>query len=399
MKIVDVNEFYAERGGGVKTYVNEKLRQASALGHELVVIAPGERDGQEARFGGRVIWIRGPKMPLDPRYFVLYREREVHRLIARERPDVIEGSSLWSAGWFAARYPGSGAKALVYHQDPVAVYPQTFLDRWFSAEQIDEVCFPYWQYVRRLANHYDATVVAGHWLQRRLSMFGIPRAEAVPFGIDRSHFSPAHRDETVRKELLLKCGLPAGAKLLVTVSRHHPEKRLGTLFKAVGRVRREREVGLVVFGDGPFRPIIEAQAAKVPGVHLAGFVGERSVVARALASADAMLHGSAAETYGFVIAEAMCSGTPIIAPDRGGAFELVEPSFSEVYPPGDVEACADAIGRLLDRERTELRDAALKASDAKVESPRAHFARLFELYAELVERQRLQSRAHATANH
>ena len=36
MKIVDVAEFYAEQGGGVRTYVNHKLRAAAAAGHEAV---------------------------------------------------------------------------------------------------------------------------------------------------------------------------------------------------------------------------------------------------------------------------------------------------------------------------------------------------------------------------
>jgi len=45
VKIVDVAEFYAERGGGVRTYVNQKLAAAAAAGHEAVVIAPGPRAG------------------------------------------------------------------------------------------------------------------------------------------------------------------------------------------------------------------------------------------------------------------------------------------------------------------------------------------------------------------
>lgn len=388
MKIVDVNEFYAERGGGVKTYVNEKLRQASEFGHELVVIAPGDRDAQESRFGGRVLWVKGPAMPLDPRYFVLYREREVHRLLEREQPDVIEGSSLFSAGWFAARYPGPGAKALVYHQDPVAVYPQTLLDRWIAPRAIDELCFPYWGYVRRLANHFDATVVAGEWLRQRLSGFGITRAEAVPFGIDRSLFSPSQRDEATRVRLLNKCGVSSDGRLLVTISRHHPEKRLGVLFQALQLAGREMDLGLVVFGDGPFRGWIEHQASQVPGVHLAGFEADRAAIASALASADAMLHGSAAETYGFVIAEAMCSGTPIVAPNRGGAFDLVDDTFAETFPPSDPRRGAEAILRLLARDREEMSRSAVKAAEERIWSPRQHFARLFELYEELCERHR-----------
>jgi alpha-1,6-mannosyltransferase len=40
MKIVDVCAFYAPKGGGVRTYIDRKLKAGAALGHEVVVIAP-----------------------------------------------------------------------------------------------------------------------------------------------------------------------------------------------------------------------------------------------------------------------------------------------------------------------------------------------------------------------
>src|SRR5690606_24119605 len=101
-------------------------------------------------------------------------------------------------------------------------------------------------------------------------------------------------------------------------------------------------------------------------------------------SCDAFVHGSAAETYGFVIAEAMCSGAPIVAPNRGGAFDLCEPEFSETYTPSDAEACGRAMERLLARPKNELRSAAVSAGERKVRSTEEHFASLFSLYEELV---------------
>ncbi len=383
MKIVDVNEFYAERGGGVRTYVNAKLEAAAERGHELVVIAPGPEDAEVERLGGKVRWVKGPPMPLDPRYYVLHREKEVHRLIALEAPDVIEGSSPWTAGWFAARYRGSGAKAFIYHQDPVAVYPHTLLDRWLAPDTIDKVCLPYWSYVKRLANHFDATVVAGQWLAERLRSFGVKRAEAVPFGINRGLFSPDNYDESVREELLRKCGAPKDGTLLVCISRYHPEKRLTTVIEAFGRFAQNHAAGLVVFGDGPFRRFVLRAAEHTPGVHLAGFVSDRPYIAKAVASADVFLHGSAAETYGFVIAEAMCSGTPIVAPDRGGAFDLVQPAFAETYSAGDAAGAAKAVERLISRDRSELRRAATSAAEHQVKTTAEHFDGLFELYQRL----------------
>lgn len=390
MKIVDVAEFYAERGGGVRTYIHQKLAAGAAAGHEIVIVAPGPEDGEEERFGGRIVWVRGPKLPPDPRYYVLWREGAVHRVLDRERPDVVEGSSPWTGGWFAARWRGDAVKSFIFHQDPVAVYPQTFLGGRLGEARVDRLFGWYWGYLRRLSAYFDATVVSSHWLADRVRGFGLAHPEAVPFGIAKSEFSPARRDPRVRAELLAACGLDPSATLLVNVSRHHPEKRLGTLLDAV-RLAREasREgIGLVQFGDGPLRRWVERRAAAVGGVHLAGFVADRDTVAVALASADAMIHGSAAETYGLVVAEGLCSGLPIIVPSAGGAADLADPAWAETYTAGDAKGCASAILRLLGRDREALRAGCARAADTKIGTMADHFRALFDLYGRLVAERR-----------
>src|SRR6185312_8904173 len=42
MRIADVCAFYTPAGGGVRTYVEAKLKAAPRFGHEMIVIAPGE---------------------------------------------------------------------------------------------------------------------------------------------------------------------------------------------------------------------------------------------------------------------------------------------------------------------------------------------------------------------
>jgi len=386
VRIVDVNEFYAERGGGVRTYVNAKLRAAAERGHHLVVLAPGPSNHREQRLGGEIVWLESPPMPLDPRYFVLYRQAPVHRWLDELQPDIVEGSSPWTSGWFAARYPRPAKRVLIYHQDPVAVYSHTLFDRVLSPHTLDTVSAPYWAYTRRLARHFDATVVAGQWLAQRLTQHGVDNAVAVPFGIDRHLFSPDHAQPSLRADLLARCGLGADAKLLVAISRHHPEKRVLTLIEAVRHLnRRGFSVGLVLFGDGPLRGWVERAARAVPEVHIAGFVQDRQFIASALASADALVHGSAAETYGFVVAEALSSATPVVVPKRGGALDFAAPECSEVYEPGDPLDCALAVERLLQRDSAALREASLASARARVGSQDEHFDRLFTLYQSLLE--------------
>lgn len=383
MKIADVAEFYAEEGGGVRTYIHQKLAAGARAGHEVVVLAPGPEDGEEERLGGRILWIKGPPLPPDPRYYVLWNEKAVHRLLDRERPDVVEGSSPWSGGWFAARWKGRALRTFVFHQDPVAVYPQTFLGGTLGTERVDRIFGWYWAYLRRLSSRFDATVVSGTWLAEKLGRFGIRRPIAVPFGIEKAAFSPDRRHPAVRTRLLASCGLPPDAPLLVTVSRLHPEKRIGTLLEAHRQVHEKRPLGLVIYGDGPLRRLLRRRVSRSSGVHLAGYTRDRDELAGALASADALLHGSAAETYGLVVAEAICSGLPVVVPSEGGAADLAGPDHSETYPAGDARACAAAIERLLDRPRAALVEGCRRFAAARIGTMDDHFALLFETYARL----------------
>jgi len=393
IKVVDVAEFYADKGGGVRTYINQKLAHGARLGHEVVVIAPGPEDGEEERHGGRIVWVKGPPMPFDPRYYVLWNEKAVHAALDREQPDVVEGSSPWSGGWFAARWKGRAPKAFIFHQDPVAVYPQTFFGKSLGMQRVDQLFGWYWGYLRKLSRHYDATVVSGYWLADKLRGFGLANPVAVPFGIAKERFSPARRDPAIRSQLLTECGVPAAhhndATLWVNISRFHPEKRLGTLFKAFTEARRKRpHMGLVIFGDGPLRNWVAKRAEATEGVHLAGFVPDRDFIANSLASADAMVHGSAAETYGLVIAEGLCSGLPLVVPDVGGAADLATPAYAETYPPGDAGACAAAMDRLLNRDAAGLADAIAAAAANKVGTMGDHFDGLFAFYEKLARERR-----------
>lgn len=385
LKIVDVSESYSKHGGGVRTYIEQKFAAVAAHGHELVVVAPGAEDAEEVVPGGKIVWVHGPRSPFDSRYGLFADEAAVHRVIEREDPDVLEGSSPWNGGRYVARYHGRAKKAFVFHTDPVAVWPQTFFGRTLGFDRVDRMCGPWWRRLERLASAYDTTIVSGDWLARRLQQFGITTTSVVPFGIDKHRFTPARRDDALRTKLLAECGQPPEAKLLVAVSRLDPEKRIATLIDAFGKASRERPMGLVIFGRGALQGWYARKAARTKGVHMFGYAGDRESIATALASADAFLHGSAAETYGLVVAEAICSGLPVIVPDRGGAAALAGPAYASRYRSGDVDDCAAAILRLLARDPASLA-AGCRTAARTIGTMDDHFTRLFSLYARLCGR-------------
>ena len=286
MKIVDVAEYYADGGGGIKTYIRGKIRAGAARGHEVVVIAPGREDREEHRDGGRILWVKGPAMPFDDRYGVLWDRRAVYRLLDQERPDIVEASSAWFGGQFVARWKGDALKSLVFHQDPVAVVFHTLLDRIISHRRIDQLCWPLWAYLRRTSRHFDLTVVAGEWLAERLSQQRLHAPTAVPFGIDKEVFSPEKQRREKRAELLERCGVPEDSPLLLIVSRFHPEKRLGVLFKAFREAIKRRPMGLVVYGAGYLSKRLRRLAEETPGLVLAGYTKDREELAEISASSS-----------------------------------------------------------------------------------------------------------------
>ncbi len=386
MKIVDVAEFYSATSGGVRTYVDQKFLAAAAQGHSLTVIAPGKENREERREGGKLIWVEAPQMPFDPNYHLFWRAADVWRILDREAPDVVEGSSPWRGGWLAAQWQGPAARALFMHADPVAVYPQTLLSGVLAPATIDRMFGWFWSYLRRLNSHFDACVVAGAWLAARFEQYGLKNLQVVPFGVDTGVFGPGRRDEALRASMLAECGLGPDAALLINVGRHHPEKRIPMLIDAVTQAQRARPVGLYVVGDGLSHRSVVTKAASAVHVHVAGRITDRALVARMMASADAMLHGSTAETYGFVVAEALCCGTPLVVPSAGGAGDLASPDYAETYAPGDREDAAAAILRLLGRDRAGLTAAALAAGADKVGDIDAHFAKLFAFYGDIARR-------------
>ena len=110
MKIADISEFYSERGGGVRTYVQQKLAASARLGHETLIIAPGPETREDKVVGGRIIWVKAPVLAVDPRYHIFVGLEGVRAVLEREKPDIVEGSSPWRGGWAAAAaYSGVSA--------------------------------------------------------------------------------------------------------------------------------------------------------------------------------------------------------------------------------------------------------------------------------------------------
>ena len=145
--------------------------------------------------------------------------------------------------------------------------------------------------------------------------------------------------------------VPPGCPLIVCVARLHRQKRLDVLAAAWEQVRAEAPgTRLVLVGEGPERPNVEAAFGAWPEVTLAGALDPATDV---LAAADLVVVTSSWEAVPLVLLESVVLGTPVVSTDVGIATEvLADPAIGTVVPSGDPDAVAVAI---LDRLRVGVR--------------------------------------------
>lgn len=385
MKIVDVCAFYAPKGGGVRTYVDQKLLAAAAMGHDCVVIAPGREDRDERRAGGRIRWLRSPGFPLDRNYRYFADRAALHAALDAEAPDVVEVSSPWRSASMVADWRGDARRVLVAHADPLSAYAY----RWFGGiadrAAIDRGFDWYWRHLRRLDARFDLIVSASDSLSQRLLAGGLTKVLTNPMGIEPDLFSPDRRDAGLRRGLLADCGLPEDATLLLGVGRHAPEKRWGLVTRAVTAAAATRPVGLVIVGDGHDRGSVFRAVDGNPHIRLVAPIRDRVQLATLMASADALVHGCEAETFCFVAAEAAAAGLTVIAPDLGGAADCARATGGRTYASGDARSLSAAICDFADAPRAARRP-------VRARSMADHFGALFAAYSGMVEPARRVSR-------
>jgi glycosyltransferase involved in cell wall biosynthesis len=135
---------------------------------------------------------------------------------------------------------------------------------------------------------------------------------------------------------------------ILFVGGHEVRKGVDNLIQAVARLLKEGlAIHLVTVGDGPEMRALQALSEKLGvsnNVEFLGYLPDLgdTVLPRIYAESDMFVLPSRQEGFGFVLLEAMASGTPIIASDVSAIPEVVD-SAGILYPPNDVDALMAAI--------------------------------------------------------
>ncbi|MGW0245449.1 glycosyltransferase [Nocardia goodfellowii] len=353
MRIVQLANFYGPRSGGLRTALHHLGEGYVAAGHEVVLIVPGPRRTEEMLPSG-VLRITLPALPIpgtggyraaDP--------RRVADVLSGLRPDVLEVSdrlTLRGFGRWARRRDVTGV--MISHERLDRLLGQIMPGP--AARRLADLAN------RRTARDYEIVVCTTDFARAEFARIGAPNVELVPLGVDLDLFNPHRRDGRLRANL----GVP-GHPLLVHCGRLSVEKRVDRSIEAVGELRRSgTEVRLIVAGDGPRREALERRARTVPAlsggrpaVHFTGFITDRAMVAKLLATADISLAPGPHETFGLAALEALAAGTPVVASRSSALADIVTPDCGAVAAD-DPAAFADAVTDVLALPPADRRKAA-----------------------------------------
>jgi alpha-1,6-mannosyltransferase len=174
--------------------------------------------------------------------------------------------------------------------------------------------------------------------------------------------------------------------LLIGVGRHSHEKQWPMVIAGVTAASYGRPLGLIILGDGHARAAVARAVGENPHIQLIAPVRDRLEFARILASADMMVHGAPAETFGIACAEARASGLPLIVPDAGAAYDQLEPGIGMAFKSLDAASLASTIADAIPGLPAMRANAVAAAPFARTID--AHFEALFRGFAEVLENRR-----------
>ncbi len=350
MKILTVTPYFPPRAGGVEHYSYHISKNLLGRGHDVSVITCGDKYIEEDLEGINVLRIRNrvslSNTPLDPGLL-----SSISEILRRENFDLVNAHTPVPFYADMAAIASRRMKipfVLTYHNDVIkdswplrtlsSIYNRTLLQ--LTLRSSDRIITPS-PYV------YNESEMINEFIERTVW---------IPPGVDTEVYKPGKGDWKS------KHGLPENSKIILFVgamNRGHTHKGVDVLLKAFSMIKDE-DTYLVLAGTGDMIPDYKRISESLGIINrtlFTGFMDEEALIDLYRASDMLVLPTlNIAEGFGMVLIEANACGKPVIGSRVGGIKYVVRDGETGLLvPPGDPEALADAIRRLIeDPEKAEV---------------------------------------------
>jgi glycosyltransferase involved in cell wall biosynthesis len=342
MRIGVFSDTYLPQINGVSVVVDLLRRELQALGHEPLLLVPDYPGVDREGDGDRGIY-RFPAFT-----FPFHRESRVtapvNRWALRRLPEleIVHSHTPFSLGLLALWAAREFSIPHIHHYHTLFTEYRYYLPRPLRPSR---------RMAERLSaafcNRCEAIIAPSRLMEKELESYGITKPiYAVPFGVDLREFEGECRWNP-REELRI----PQGEPLLLHSGRLAREKNLRFLLRAFqAMLKEEKDLWLVLTGDGPERPALEHYAAELgigDRVIFTGYLPRERLI-ELYKRADLFIFASKTETQGLVLVEAQAAGTPVVAIGAMGVLDVVEHGETGLLVEEDEEEFTAAVLRLLE---------------------------------------------------
>lgn len=378
MRIAIVTETFLPKMDGIVRMLTEFLDHLGRRGHEAIVLVPGKGDDRYANFP--IERFRGLRWQLYPGLTVAGPAPGLTRTLRRWQPDIIH---LAGPAVLGAQATVAGRALRL----PLVAHYQTDLATYAGCHGLGFLQPVAWQYLRAIHRLAERTYCPTPTVRRQLGAQGFRDLALCARGVDTVGFHPDRRGAALRARILGP-GADPTTPIAAYVGRLSPEKNLDALL-SIATARPD--LPLLIVGDGPARPRLEAALAG----KRAYFTGELrgADLAAAYASADFLVCTSLTETFCQVAQEAMASGLPTVGFRAGGVQDVVldgETGF--LCAPDDERAWHAVVGTVAGNPATRQRLARRAREVAEGRTWASVFERLLGEYREISDTYRLSQR-------
>lgn len=333
----------ALHSGGVERGTVEFAAELVKRGHESFVVSNGGPMAEQVRGQGST----HVHMPIHRKSLASFGQiLPMRRLLLTLRPDIVHVRSRMPA-WIVHL----ALKTLEPDQRPAVI--STF-HGMYSVNPYSAI----------MAKADQVIAVSDCVRDYVLEHFPVPadRLTVIQRGVNTAAFRDRAINEQWQQHILGRFPQLAEKKIIMMPGRISRWKGQLHFLEAMARIVRQRPDchGIIVGGAEPgkerFLQELEKERTRLKLTDDVTFLGQRTDMTNLYLLADVVCHMSTKpEPFGRTVTEALASGTPVVAYNRGGAAETLQACFREgLVTPDDTGAFASTVLGLLDRPRTEI---------------------------------------------